>query len=842
MNLFALIYFFCFTYYFVTGIVTIYRKKKNGANWVFGIICLNLAIWSMLLFLMAITDIPEIAALYRQLMIICWSTLFTELLYLVLFLSKRQAFYNRIWKNVLLMIPGIFCFFYYFLTPIEPELMIFLNPGWAFAVPDGRGLFWDYYFTAYYVVYTVIALVVAARWNRTTAYVRERRQSMIIFLSFLSTLILGGSMDTLLPMMGISTLPPLTVVLCLACIVGLNFAITHYRMMSITPESIMMEVFMMMSEGLIITNDKGLIVTMNAGAETILGCQAPELIDHPVNELFDQDPGFDCQSDQELKSSAMELIGKNQRQVPVLMSCHTHYDQFSNPIGTVFAFQDINELKRAEAALEQTNCELEEKVLKRTKELADINQQLIMEIAENNKNAEKIKKIVYEDALTKLYNRRFFYEYLEKHVTYAMRYDKGFAVLFIDLDGFKLINDSLGHDMGDALLIQVAQILKKALRESDVLSRAGGDEFLILLHNTYTNEEVINSCEKILHLLEVPIAMESYNLHISASIGIACFPQDGYSSEALVKNADIAMYEAKEQGKSRYVFYHDGLKEDIVENMNLTNDLYTAIENNEFELFYQPQVDATTHQINGFEALIRWNHPSRGLLSPGKFIPLAEQTGLIIPIGEWVIRTAMCQQKKWQERTGKVLRMGVNLSTKQLKMTDFVDRVERAMIEFDIDPAYFELEITESIFMEDTTMILNQLNRLKAMGMAIAIDDFGTEYSSLSYLKKLPLDRIKIPKTFVDGIGNNEKDEAIIVSTIVLGIKLGCSTIAEGVENEKQLVFLKQYGCEEIQGYYFYRPMYAKKIENELLNQHKKINGLICLPAHKIMPTSRLYM
>ncbi|WP_373484555.1 EAL domain-containing protein [Acetobacterium sp.] len=841
MNWFAAIYFSCFMYYMITAIVTLTPPKKNGANWVFGMICLNLALWSMLLFMMILADSPELAAFYRRVMSICWSTLFTLTLYLVLFLSERRAFYDQLWKNLLLITPGVFCFFYYFLTPIGVDLMIPLDPGWAFAVPADRGFFWDSYFTLYYVSYTLMALAVTAYWNRTTLYTRERRQSTIIFLSFLSTLIFGGIADTLLPILGITTLPPLTVLLCLVCIIGLNFAITRYRMMSITPESIMMEVFMMMSDGLIITDGQGLIVTMNAGAEMILGYPAAQLRDHPIDELFAENAGFDCHAGAELKSNDMELIGKDQRLVPVLISCHTHYDQFANRIGTVFTFQDINELKRAEAALAQVNGELEEKVLKRTAELAQMNQLLKNKIAENVKNEEKIRKMVYEDALTKLSNRRFFYEYLEQHVTYALRYNKGFAVLFIDLDGFKLINDSLGHDRGDALLIRVAQILKKALRESDVLSRAGGDEFLILLHNTYLNDEVIQACEKILQRLELPIAMDSYNLHISASIGIACFPQHGYSSEALIKNADIAMYEAKEQGKGRFVFYDDSLKEDIDENMTLSNDLYAAIENNEFELFYQPQVDATSHQINGFEALIRWHHPERGLLAPAKFIALAEQTGLIIPIGEWVIRTAMAQQKKWEARMEKPLRMGVNLSTKQLKKNDFVDYVKRTLGEFDINPDYFELEITESIFMEDTTLMLDQLSQIKSMGMTIAIDDFGTEYSSLSYLKKLPLDRIKIPKTFIDGIGNNEKDEAIIVSTIVLAIKLGCSTIAEGVENEKQLQFLKQHGCQEIQGYYFYQPMRAAKIEHELLNAYKKTTGLICLPAHQVIATSRYY-
>lgn len=831
MNWFAFIYLLCSAYYSVIGIITLIRKNKSGANWAFGFICLNLCLWSLLLFLMSMTETQEIAALYRWLMIICWSSLYTLLLYFVLFLSERTIFYNKIWKNILLLLPGIFCFVYYFLTPIDSSYMLPLDYGWAFASPVGRGIFWDLYFTLYYVSYTIMTLAFALSWNRRTAYERERRQSRLILLSFLSILILGSFIDVFLPMISISKIPPMTVILAIICITGLNFAITRYRMMSITPESIMMEVFMMMSEGLIIVDGKGWIVRMNAGAETILGYQEAELIHSKFDNLLLTDSGFQCQSEEDLISKAMELVGKNNRQVHALMSCHTHFDQFFNKIGTVITFQDINELKLAEEALAHSNRNLEEKVMLRTHELAEMNEHLKNEIEDNKRNEEKIRKMIYEDSLTQLHNRRFFYEYLEKHITYAMRYNKGFTVLFIDLDGFKLINDSLGHDMGDQLLVRVAQNLKNGLRQSDVISRAGGDEFLILLHNTFLNEDITQSCRKILSWLEEPISMNSYNLHISASIGIASFPRDGSSSESLIKNADIAMYEAKAQGKGRFVFYQDNLKEDIYENMNLSNDLYSAIENNEFELFYQPQIDATTHEINGFEALIRWNHPERGLISPSKFIPLAERTGLIIPIGEWVVRTAIQQHKNWEKIFGKPLRMGVNLSTNQLKSPEFVDRVEKAISDFSIDPSYLELEITETIFMEDSAMILDKLTRLKKLGVTIAIDDFGTEYSSLSYLKRIPFDRLKIPKNFVDGIGSNEKDEAIIVSTIVLAIKLGCTTIAEGVENAKQLHFLQEHGCEEIQGYYFYHPMPAKQIEYEIVMVRRAVANPVMIIA-----------
>lgn len=817
MNWFAFIYLLCCAFYFTTSIITLYPPKKDKTNWIFGIVCLNFSLWSMLLFLMSMAETPEMAALYRRLMIICWSTIVTELFYFVIFSSKCRVFYDKIWKNLLLITPGIFCFIYYFFTPVESTNMISIQSGWAFNRPEGRGIFWDYYFTVYYVTFIVLSMIVTIYWYRTTTFERERRQSRLIFLSYLSILILGSLFDTLLPMIGISSFPPVTVILAIIFVVGLNFAVTRYRMMSMMSENSIMEVLMMMSAGLIIIDSQEKILVVNAGAENILGYRESDLVNMKIDDYFSDDSDCISQTRVKLENSTMTMMGNGSSLVHVLMSSHTRFDQFSNKIGTLLAFQDINELKKAEDALTSTNHNLEDKIKLLTRELEKMNEQLKYEIKKNTKRQEKIKKMIYEDSLTKLYNRRFFYEHLKKHISYNIRYNKGFSVLFIDLDGFKLINDSLGHDMGDELLIRVAKKLKLCLKESDVISRAGGDEFLILLHNTFIKEDINVSCKKILSLLEEPITVRTYNLHISASIGISSFPKDGSTSATLIKNADIAMYEAKDQGKGRFVFYEENLKEDIDENMNLTNDLYAAIENNEFELFYQPQVNAMTHEIKGFEALIRWKHPKWGRISPLKFIPLAETTGLIIPIGEWVIQTAVKQQKEWEKLNGRSLRMGVNVSTKQLKGLDFVDRVKKAINNFDINPANLELEITETIFMEDSETILGQLNRLKNIGATIAIDDFGTEYSSLSYLKKLPINRIKIPKTFVDGIGINEKDEVIIVSIIVLAIKLGCTTIAEGVEHINQLHFLQVNGCDEIQGYYFYQPMNAEKIEAMML-------------------------
>jgi diguanylate cyclase (GGDEF)-like protein/PAS domain S-box-containing protein len=821
MNWLAVSYLLCSTFYTVFGTVALYKKDKNGAHWVFGFICLTLALWSMLLLLMSVAETAAMAALYRRLMIICWTLFFTELLYFVLFLSRLKFFYDSVWKNVRFLLPGLFCFLYYFFTPIEPEYMIRIGTGWAFANPVNRGIFWDSFFSIYYGLYCVLTLSVVLYWHFTTTHQREKRQSKIVFQAIFITLILGSFTDILLPAIGISELPPMTPVLCLICVAGMNFALTAYQKTTITPEGIVMDVFMMMSEGLIITDSEGRIVTMNLGAENILRFKSDELKGKRIYELFRDPVAIKSRTREDLKSTAVEMLNRQSQPVHVLLSCHSQYDDFGNRLGTVFTFQDINELKHTEAELSQSNRGLEVQVKKRTLELEKMNELLMHEISEKNKQEEKINRIIYQDNLTKLNNRRFFYEYLDQEIPYAERYSRSFSILFIDLDGFKLINDSLGHEMGDQLLIKVAHRLKQALRESDVICRAGGDEFLILLHNTYAENYVRQSCRKILSLLQEPIPMMNYNLRISASIGIAIYPTDGLTSEALIKNADVAMYEAKDRGKNRYVFYEEGLLEDIQENMSLTNDLYAAIENEEFELFYQPQVSATTHEITGFESLIRWQHPEHGYISPVKFIPLAERTGLIVPIGEWVIRTAMKQLKSFEKKSKRNLTMGVNLSFIQLKDENFVEHVKQAISDYGINPAHLEFEITETFMMEDPLSIVDQLNQLKNLGVNISIDDFGTEYSSLNHLKQLPLDRIKIPMNFVEGIGINEKDEAIIASIIVLAVKLGCTIVAEGVEREEQLDFLWKNSCQDVQGYYFYQPMKAQKIEHEFFSGRK---------------------
>ena len=429
-------------------------------------------------------------------------------------------------------------------------------------------------------------------------------------------------------------------------------------------------------------------------------------------------------------------------------------------------------------------------------------------------NAEKeINCMAYYDYLTKLPNRVLFKDRVDQAIYLANRNEKIIALVFLDLDSFKNINDTLGHELGDELLKEVAEKLLKYVRKSDTVSRFGGDEFLIMINNNKKLEDIIKIVDNIMDMFNSPFILKEQEFFVTASAGIAIYPTDGNNTETLIKNADIAMYSAKDKGKNQYVVCSSDMKDSVHMKMKLTNNLYRAQERNELVLYYQPQVDLLSKQIIGLEALIRWNHPELGMIPPTVFIPLAEQTGLINSIGEWVLNNACRQNKIWQDMKLPHVRMAVNLSVNQFRNPDIVNQVHKVLQETCLDSKYLELEITESIAIKESAYIIKVLNRMKELGVSISIDDFGTEYSSLSRLKLLPIDRIKVDIQFVRGIEGSNKDKAITKAIINLAKNLELKVIAEGVETEKQLDFLTQGMCDEVQGYYYYKPMIAEDVE-----------------------------
>lgn len=442
--------------------------------------------------------------------------------------------------------------------------------------------------------------------------------------------------------------------------------------------------------------------------------------------------------------------------------------------------------------------------------------------------AEKeINRIAYYDSLTGLPNRFLFNATVDKALADSKGCQEKRAILFIDLDSFKSVNDTTGHEGGDALLSQIAQSLRNELGEHDFAARFGGDEFIIMMSGFKEKAELEERIAGIMGIFNEPVMINGLDFFVTASAGISVYPDDGDNRDMLIKNADLAMYTSKEHGKNQSTFCTQEMKAEVERKVLLTNMLYKALENNELILYYQPQVNISIKKISGLEALIRWNNPELGMISPGAFIPLAEQSGLINPIGQWVFETACKQNKAWQEMGLPPVRMAVNLSVEQFRNPNLTRVIEGTLVETGLEPKYVELEITESVAIKETKSVIPVLAELKALGVTISIDDFGTDYSSLARIKNLPIDRIKMAMEFVHGITVSDKDEAIAKVIITLANSLGLKVIAEGVETETQLSFLEKRICDEVQGYYFYKPMPAEEIEIILRKQADAIEALV---------------
>jgi diguanylate cyclase (GGDEF)-like protein/PAS domain S-box-containing protein len=426
----------------------------------------------------------------------------------------------------------------------------------------------------------------------------------------------------------------------------------------------------------------------------------------------------------------------------------------------------------------------------------------------------EMSHLAQHDVLTDLPNRVLFNDRLTQAIALAERHGKQLAVMFVDLDHFKKINDSLGHDVGDKLLQSVAGRLKACVRRSDTISRLGGDEFVVLLSQVEHAEDAAISARKTLRALTAPHMIDGKSLDINVSIGVSTYPNDGQDAESLMNRADNAMYEAKQRGRNNYQFFRHEMHALLAERQSLEADLRCALGRNEFVLHYQPILNLQTGQITGMEALIRWLHPQRGLIYPGQFVPIAEECGLILAIGQWVLVEACKQARAWLDAGLGVVRVSVNVSAAEFGAKDFLSGVRAVLIATGVEPQNLELELTESVLMDDAEAAVVTLVKLKAMGVQVAIDDFGTGYSSFTYLRRFPSDALKLDQSFVQDIMADPRDAAIVRAMINMGASLNQRIIAEGVETSAQLEFLRRHGCGEGQGYYFSRPVVAERVAN----------------------------
>jgi diguanylate cyclase (GGDEF)-like protein len=461
---------------------------------------------------------------------------------------------------------------------------------------------------------------------------------------------------------------------------------------------------------------------------------------------------------------------------------------------------------------------------------------LVRDISERKRTEEQIRRLAYCDSLTGIPNRQAFLESLERELTRSRQLGKKFAVLFMDLDAFKRINDTLGHDVGDLLLKVVSERLHDTIRPGDTVTRAqqgdfppgnlarlGGDEFTILIPDLEKVDSALAVAQRVKDAMRRPFQLDGHEIFVTASIGISLYPQDGEDSSSLLKYADTAMYHAKNLGKNNAQLYSSSLTMQIMSHVKLETGLRKALQNDELYLLYQPQVDVASSQVVGVEALVRWRHPEHGIMPPNEFIPLAEETGLIVPIGAWVLRTACAQARLWQDVCRRPIRLAVNLSARQFKDENLTQTVLAALHESGLDAALLELELTESTLMDDARATLATLEQLRGIGVLLSIDDFGTGYSSMNYLKRFDVHTLKIDKTFISGLPQDSEDAAITRAIIALGHGLRMIVIAEGVETEEQFSLLEQYGCDLAQGFHLGKPSTTDAITQMLKIQRAPI-------------------
>ena len=591
-------------------------------------------------------------------------------------------------------------------------------------------------------------------------------------------------------------------------------------------------VFESASVAIIAADKQGVIQLFNTAAQTMLGYSADEVLQqrtpafiHVPEEVVEYagvlsrelgreiEPGFEVfcvQADATGKDEReWTYVRKDGSRFPVLLSV-TPLKRSSGEIsGYLGMATDITERKQAQALIEQSQSELEAKVQLRTSELAQTNSRLQAEVAERGHMERQMRDMAHYDAITGLPNRNLLHDRILQVLAHARRTDEMAAIMFLDLDRFKNINDTLGHMVGDALLRQVANRLSMALRNSDTLARIGGDEFVVVLPHISGREQAILVAEKLISVLDAPMVVQEHTLHISTSIGVCLFPQDGQDNDVLLRNADTAMYQAKAAGRNTYRLFTEKMNQDADQHYRIESALRVGVRDNELRLMYQPLVDTRSNQVFGVEALVRWQSDTLGLVPPGRFISIAEETDLIVEIDSWVLKTACTQAAAWREQGHTSLTLAVNLSARQFRRKDLVAFVAGVLQDTGYPAHLLELEITESSLMHNVTDVIQTLDQLVGLGVKLSIDDFGTGYSSLAYLKRFPVHKLKVDQSFVRDIGQTNSDLGIVKTVIALAHTLQLDLLAEGVENQAQLMTLRALGCERFQGYLFAKPMSA---------------------------------
>lgn len=790
MNIFSLILTILSVIYIALGARVFLQDRRSRLNKLFLVLNITLFVWSLAsaLYISARSEL-ECTIWYRIGSAGCYLFI-GSVLHFFLFFTKKERFLNRWWKYAILYFPSILFSTMEIVFDFYSKGYIASKNGWIVAAHTDS--VWFIASILYIVAYIVTCIILSIQFQRTVGTLREKNQARVLIITSVVSLIAG------LAVMFVSSIqelniPDVTPISGAIWSVGIYYAIAKYKLLLLTPSFIAENLFQTIADSIILANPHGEITNINLETQRLLGYSEKELVGQSLEKIFSSDRRLennisDLLNQCPVRGAETFLASKTNEMIPVILSISECSDNYQSRLGYVLASKDVTEYKKAE---------------------------------------EKIQYLATHDSLTGLPNRSMFTQLLDHAILSAKRNHKSLAVLFIDLDRFKTINDTKGHDAGDQLLITIATRYKQTLRASDVVCRQGGDEFVVLIEDIHKSSDLKRVAGQILSSTYEPILLQGDECRVTASVGISIYPTDGEDAQMLMKHADIAMYCAKEQGKNDYQFYSKDLQSVSMGRLAIERNLRTALERNEFSLHYQAKVDFKTGIITGVEALLRWQNAELGAVTPTQLIPIAEETGLIVPIGKWVLRKACAQNVSWQKQGLPPVRMAVNLSLRQLFDSNLPHDIEHALRDSGMEPQLLELEVTESMIMNNPKKMIAILQGIKDKGVRLAIDDFGTGYSSLAQLKQFPVDTLKIDRSFIRNIPEDSEDKAITHAIICMGETLGLTVVAEGVETIEQLNYLKDQSCDEMQGFYFSKPVLPELFAELLRTQEKnRLNAL----------------
>jgi diguanylate cyclase (GGDEF)-like protein len=783
----------------IIGLLVFLNNRKAPANKVFFALTVVVTIWSIGLGFATVAPDVVTSEFWRRVSAFGWGTAFAIILHFILIITGHDLWLKKWWFQIFLYLPAIFSLFAFSIpsglnpTPYHLHRTEF---GWANVAENNC---WDWLFYLYYFGYTVLGLALVWRWGRKATDRNIKMQSRAIFLSFLVTLVLGSITDVL-----ISNIPQMAPIILLLPIVVIYRTIIKYGFIVSEPTMTNRKNHFLLIVAIVILYVllAFLQIRLSVVASTFrLGLLDGYTLRGIITQL------------QMLLSIYMVLReGKAGFIAAVLINS----SNFLSSLGYIFRSRSIVPLPGTISHL--VTCLLITLIWGYKKRTAEHIKKINKQRDILKKSKKKLYQMAYYDSLTGLPNKDWFVKQLNKAIQTAKEDDSLLGVMFLDLDSFKSINDTMGHPTGDSVLRTTAMRISSRLRAEDTITRFGGDEFLIMMTKINTVEELKGITDRIMQVFNDCMSVQDIEYYMTASAGVAVYPLDGEDAETLIKNADLAMYQAKARGKKQCIYCSQTMKDETIIQMKLSNSLYKALDRNELHLHYQPLVRTKTQKIIGFEALLRWENKEYRKVSPEVFIPMAEQTGLIRPIGLWVLKTACEQFKAFKSANAQALFVSINLSIEQLKDYSIAEKISKILRDTEMDAKNIKIEITESIAFNEDPRILQRLKDIRDLGISVSIDDFGKGYSSLNRLKTFPIDLLKIDMDFVRGItSKSPKNRAIIKSIIQIAKNLKIEVLAEGVETKEEYTYLREHGCDIIQGYYFYKPMPAREIENLIL-------------------------